>query len=124
MSGARIKANRSAPMKALPIPANLMPLQYGASITPSFSSAFSPPTRHISPEHAAGPIIYKGKRQSRCDAMALKSPFCLLVCLLDKFVFPFSLYLLATHCLPLYFLTRSRRGDIDFPVLAYLFTCI
>uniref|UniRef100_A0A336KA75 CSON000407 protein n=1 Tax=Culicoides sonorensis TaxID=179676 RepID=A0A336KA75_CULSO len=65
MSGARVKTKRS-PMKALPtLPiiintSNLLPINY-ASITPSFSSTFSPSTRHISPEHAGGPIAYKGK---------------------------------------------------------------
>lgn len=61
MSGTRIKTKRS-PMKALPIPStNLLPINY-ASITPSFSSTFSAPTRHlISPEHAGGPIAYKGE---------------------------------------------------------------
>lgn len=64
MSGARVKTKPS-PMKAfqaLPIisTANLLPINY-ASIT-HISSTFSPLTRHISPEHAGGPIAYKGKR--------------------------------------------------------------
>ncbi|XP_063708010.1 protein FAM117B-like [Culicoides brevitarsis] len=73
-SGARVKTKPS-PMKAfqaLPIigsgnnaATNLLPIHF-ASIT-QISSSFSPLTRHISPEHAGGPIAYKGKVISQSE---------------------------------------------------------